>query len=198
MALAMPLLQFGLAEATPEEIQSRVLLEPLTASPVVGALARRSLLGAPSDLLRVDANRRVAEFEALLSETPIDSAAWLQLATARRDAGAALERIDRALALSRSTGRFEGQLMAARASFALSMWAALPPEMRQLAITDLLNGGWGWMPPAEQGAVRSALKRASDEARVDLRARLMQRGASAGPMIRAMGLAAPSAPRTGR
>ena len=181
MAVAMPLLQFSVAEATPEEIQARALLEPLTTSPVVGALARRGLLASPSDLLRADANKRVTEFEALLAETPLDSAAWLQLAMARRDAGVPLERVASAFALSRSTGRFEGQLLAARASFALPMWAELSPEMRQLAIADLLNGGWRLMSPAEKGELRGALAQASDETRDDLRARLAKAGRGADP-----------------
>jgi hypothetical protein len=192
--IAVPLLQFGLAEAAPSEKQWRALLEPLTESRLVGALARRNLLLTPSILTRLDVSERVTGFEALLGETPLDSAAWLQLAMARRDAGAPPERVASALALSRSTGRLEGELLISRVRFALPMWADLSPQSRQQTVADLLSGGWGLMSQDEQSEMRDVIAEASDEVRADLRTRLTRSGTAGRNIIQRVGLKAPPTP----
>lgn len=167
-------LRFGLAGALADATATEPRLKTFASDDLVGDLAERDLLRfapPPSPQARIDA------IGALLGRTPLSSGAWLDLAIARRTAGAPMESVAAALALSTLTGPNEARLMAGRAAFALPFWSALPPDARRALVADLV-GGWGVLGADDRGRFAAILVTAPDGSGEEVRAALLLNGAA--------------------
>jgi hypothetical protein len=170
--------RFGLAEALADASTAEARLRPFAGDPTLGAVAHRDMIVlAPP----VDAKQRVADLTELLSQSPLSSGAWLDLAIARRAAGASTESVAAALALSATTGPNEAVFMAGRASFALPFWSALPPDARRSLIGDLV-GAWGAVDGPGRARLAAILQNGADGTREGVRAALLLNG-DAGALI---------------
>jgi hypothetical protein len=167
-------LRFGLAEALADSASAESRLQPFAGDDLVGDLADRDLLRlAPpaSEQARIDV------LGALLSQTPLNGGAWLDLAIARRAAGASMESVAAALALSAMTGPNEARFMVGRVAFALPFWSALPPDARRALIGDLV-GGWSALSGDERARLSAILANAPDRSGEEARAALLLNGAA--------------------
>jgi hypothetical protein len=167
-------LSFGLAEAVADSASAESQLRPFVGDGLVGDLAERDLLRlAPS----LSAQARIDVLDALLSQTPLNGGAWLDLAIARRAGGASTENVAAALALSAMTGPNEARFMAGRVAFALPFWSALPPDARRALIGDLV-GGWPALGGDERARLAAVLANAPDRFAEEARAALLLNGAA--------------------
>ena len=167
-------LRLGLAEAFADAATAEARFGPFLGDGLVGDVAERDLLrlappAAPQ--ARIDA------VGALLGQTPLDGGAWLDLAIARRAAGASMENVAAALALSATTGPNEARLMAGRVAFALPFWSALPPGTRQALVADLV-GGWQALDDNDRARLSAILSGAPDGSGEEVRAALLLNGAA--------------------
>ena len=135
----------------------------------MGDVAERDLLRLASPTA---AQAKIDVVGALLSETPLNGGAWLDLAIARRAAGLSMEGVAAALAMSATTGPNEARLMAGRAAFALPFWSALPPDTRRTLVADLI-GGWPALDGGERARLAAILSEASDRSGEEVRAALL-------------------------
>lgn len=143
-------------------------------------LARRELLRART---ASPPKKAEAEVVALLSATPMNGGAWLDLAIARRAAGESTEDVAAALAMSSVTAPNEASFMAGRAAFALVFWDALPPDARRSLIADLI-GGWGEIDGNTRAKLVSVLKVEPDNAGVEVQAALLTNGDAGAALAR--------------
>jgi hypothetical protein len=198
MSLAGPLICISLAELEMDEEGAARAASSMASKQVADVYAIRHQLSS-SDHAKiggeegveetvVEAERRIALIEALLRVTPTASDLWLQLAANRLLSGAQPDEVLKALALSEVTGPNERHMMAARASFALPLYADLPEKVRGMASRDLV-GGWSELKFEQREFLRLVLARAPDDVRQDLRARLVRIGAEVELIITALGLA---------
>lgn len=191
MSSALPTLGFGVAELFADANSADTRLAPFLDDASVGALARSEMLTLASDK---SAAARAAALSALLSMTPLASGAWLDLAIAWRRAGAPMNRIASALALSALSGPNEGRFMAGRAAFGLPLWSGLPPDVRRSLIGDLV-GGWSQIDEARRRAIDAVLTAESDAAREEIRADLLLAGKAGSSIADALELAPQEASR---
>ena len=170
---ALPALRYGLASLFVDASSAPVRLSLWTADGLVGPLAKRDLLTlAPP----AAAASRVETLRSLLSATPMSGGAWLDLAVATQEAGASMEQVANALALSSLTGPNEARFMAGRASFGVPLWSKWPPDVRRTLIGDLV-GGWGEMQRSERADLDALLTVEADKTRDEIRAALLLAGA---------------------
>jgi hypothetical protein len=166
-------LQLGLAEQGADAANAEARFSPFAGDGLVGDAARRdSLRLAPPAAPR----KKIDAVSALLSQTPLNGGAWLDLAIARRAAGDKMENVAAALAMSATTGPNEGYLMAGRASFALPFWSALPLDARKSLVADLV-GGWEFLDKEGRERLAAILAAAPDRSPEELRAALLLAGA---------------------
>jgi hypothetical protein len=171
---ALPTLRYGLAGLSVDAVSATARLAPFTDEPGVGALAKRDVLTlAPPQA----AASRVAALASLIRDTPMSSGAWLDLSIAKEEAGAPMEQIANALALSSLTGPNESRFMAGRASFGLPLWSKLPPDLRRTLIGDLIVG-WSGMDQARRADLDTLLTAESDQTREEIRSSLLVAGAA--------------------
>jgi hypothetical protein len=175
-------LRFGLGEAQADSASAESQLQPFAGDGLVGDLADRDLLRlAPP----VPPQARVDAVGALLGLTPLNGGAWLDLAIARRAAGASMESVAAALALSAMTGPNEARFMAGRVAFALPFWSALPPDTRRSLIADLV-GGWGAFGGDDRARLSAILANAPDRSSEETRAALLLNGAAGAAIANAL------------
>ncbi len=192
LAAAAPgwiVLRFALAEAHADPATAEALFAPFAGDGLVGDLAARERLRLATP---PSPQERIAAVDALLSETPLNSGAWLDLAMARRAAGAPMASVLAALALSTTTGPNESRFMAGRAAFALPLWTALPPGARRASIADLV-GGWESLDEAGRRRLAAILGSAADRSGGEIRAALLLSGAPGAKVAAALMLRAPAA-----
>lgn len=187
LRLAATVLAFGCAEtfARPQSVEDR--LQSFVAVPIVASLARRDLLRlAPP----ADATTRVEDLSEFLTQRPLASGAWLDLSAAKIAANAGPDEVAASLALSNLTGPNEAYLMAARAAFALPLWASLPPDSRRSVIGDVV-GGWLGINESNRVGLKAALERASGKTREEVRAALLLAGKRATEIEKVLDLKSP-------
>ena len=181
--------RFALAEALTDASSAETRLRPFSNDATLGAIAHRDLIVVAPP---ADPRRQVADLADLLSDAPLSSGSWLDLAIARRAAGASTESVAAALAMSATTGPNEAVLMAGRASFALPFWSALPPDARRSLIGDLI-GAWTVIDGAGRGRLAAILQNAPDGSGEEVRAGLLLNG-DAGAQIASVLLPPPPKP----
>jgi hypothetical protein len=175
-------LRLGLAEWGAEAGDAEARFAPFVGDGLVGDLALRdSLRLAPPAATKA----KIAAVSALLSRTPLNGGAWLDLAIARRAAGDKMESVAAALAMSTTTGPNEASLMAGRASFALPFWSALPLDARRALVADLV-GGWQALDDEARQRLAAILAAAPDRAPEELRAALLLSGADGAAIAAAL------------
>ncbi len=184
ISLAVPTLRYGLAGLSVDANSAHARLTPLTDDPVVGAFVRGDLaMIAPA----TNAISQIDNLVSLVADTPMAGGAWLDLAIARLHAGAEMEQVSKALALSTLTAPNEGRLMAGRASFAIPEWSRLPPDIQRTLIADLV-GGWDEMDGVQRTDLDAELTVASALTRQQVRAALLLAGKAGSPIADALGL----------
>lgn len=184
IALALPALRYGLAEAQMNDADAEARLGAFVDDSIVGVLARRRLFALGSS---ADARGRVDEAGTLLARAPATSDVWLELARARFADGAAPESVTSALAMSHLVGPNEAVVMAGRATFALPLWAILPQDMHGVVAQDLV-GGWPTINEARRTILASVLTLARAQTRIELRAALRAERDAGAVVARRLGL----------
>ncbi len=171
--------RIALAEMPPDPVKAATAIAPFAGDPLLGDVARRDMLRLRPPIAAADAAASVGD---LLSGTPLNSGAWVELAEARRAEGAPIEAVASALALSTVTGPNEEYPMARRAAFGLPFFRALPPDERRALVADLA-GGWNAMDVRDQNRVLDWLVEAPDGLGGEVREALVRarRGGAAIP-----------------
>ena len=185
LSLALPTLRFAVAARSANASNAPARLRDALDAAPVAPLARRLalVLAAP----RAPAERAAA-LQELLALTPLASGAWLDLAMARHDAGAPMQSVASALAMSSLTGPNEARFMAGRAAFGLPLWDRLPPDVRRGLIVDLVSG-WDEVGEEQRRELDADLTLAPDGARAEILAALLLAGKPAAPILKALDLA---------
>jgi hypothetical protein len=174
--------RLGLAEQGAGAANAEARFSPLIGDGLVGDVALRDRLRlAPLAAPRA----KIDAVSALLSRTPLNSGAWLDLAIARRAAGDKMESVAAALAMSTVTGPNEAFVMAGRASFALPFWSALPPEARRALVADLV-GGWQALDDEARRRLSAILAAAPDRSPQEISAALTLTGAEGASIAAAL------------
>ncbi len=189
VALAAPtipmgfsLMQYGLASAFADASNADTRLRPFADDSPWAALAQKGLL---SFRVPTDPTKAAADVSALLSATPMNGGAWLDLAIARRASGASTENVAAALAMSNVTAPNEARFMAGRAEFALPFWAALPRDARNSLIADLISG-WDAVDAPHRERLSKTLHLAPEDAGEQVRAALLTNGAAGAAVANAL------------
>ncbi|QEN85695.1 hypothetical protein FZC33_05530 [Labrys sp. KNU-23] len=150
---SVPVLGFALAEHQAEESTDTAPLKTFAATLETGALAEAAMQSAIPQARPAD---RIEAATRLLKRRPLSSNAWFDLATARLADGKGMAEVAQALRLSALTGPNESVLMASRALFALSLWSALPDDLRRRTAQDIA-GGWDRFETSDKLVMRLTL-----------------------------------------
>lgn len=162
-------LSLALAERSADAASAPTKLAPFGGDNLVGDLATLEILKLAPPLSSADAATILRQ---LLSQTPLSSGAWLDLAIAQRAAGASTESVVAALEMSATTGPNELLLMEGRADFALPFWRGLPPDVQRSVIADLV-GAWAGI---DRTSLEDMLRNAPEGTREGVRAALLLNG----------------------
>ena len=192
IARALPVARFGWNEALVDAQNADARLRLFVDAPAIGGMARRDLWQiVPS----TDPAQASEDLGALLGRAPIAGREWVDLARARLVTGARLEQVASALAVSVVTAPNESQVMAARASFGLPLWASLPPDSRRGLVGDLL-GGWGDLAQNDRDSLRAIFAAGPVRSRQEVLGALLLSGKAGAPIIAALGLVVEPPPGT--
>jgi hypothetical protein len=115
-------------------------------------------------------------YSAVLSIKPLSSPDWLWLSGLQVSTDRPIETVVESFELSMLTGPNEGEVMANRGIFGLSIWDALPARLKDRTVTDLVVG-----IASSAGAttkLRTALSGEPEKVRTQLRTRLLAEGLS--------------------
>jgi hypothetical protein len=182
---AWPMLRFALGAQSAKASNAQARLGDLFDASPAAPLARKLALTLSPPTPPAE---RAAALTDYLALTPMASGAWLDLAIARRAAGAPMAEVASALAMSATTGPNEGRFMAGRAAFGLPLWDQLPPSLRRGLARDLVDG-WGELSEAQRRAIDDGLTIASDRTRAQVLAALLLESPSALEIVKALDLA---------
>ena len=175
-------LTFGVVEMQVDAGSTALQLQPFVNDGLVGDLAARDWL---RDASPTSPQARVEIIGRLLSRAPLNGGAWLDLAIARRAAGASTESVAAALALSTVTTPNEAHDMAGRIAFAAPFWSVLPPDARRALIADLV-GGWGALGGAQRARLTAIFAEDHERSREEVRAALLLNGAAGAAIVNAL------------
>jgi hypothetical protein len=114
---------------------------------------------------------------AVLSIKPLSSPDWLSFSGLQLSTDQPIEAVVESFELSMLTGPNEGEVMANRGIFGLSIWDALPARLKDRTVTDLVVGAVSSAGGATT-KVRTALSGEPDNVRSELRTRLTAEGLS--------------------
>ena len=128
-------------------------------------------------------NKRRDDLSALLAVKPVSSIDWLSLSRLELLTAQPRTQILASLLLSWATGPNEGYVMAERATFGLSLWEVLPPDLRSRVIADLAR-----VEITESGKFKTALSTKPEAAQKEIRAGLLALGLSPKEVERRLGL----------
>ncbi|RBP07330.1 hypothetical protein DFR50_12855 [Roseiarcus fermentans] len=165
-------LSLALAERSADAASAATALAPFVGDSLVGDVAARAAARLARPRSPVEAETLAGQ---LLSQAPLSSGAWLDLAIARREAGEPAETVAAALAMSTTTGPNELRFMTARAKFALPFWKSLPPDVQHAVIADLV-GGWAGIDPGARTKLRTMLSSAPEGTVEAMRTALLLNG----------------------
>ena len=140
-----------------------------TAVPGVAAAAWKIVL---PDLTATDSLRD--GLSAVLSIKPLSSPHWLWLSGLQLSTNQPIETVVETLKLSMLTGPNEGEVMAERGIFGLSVWDALPAHLKDRTVTDLVLG----TVSSARTKLETALSAETEKVRSELRTRLIAEGLS--------------------
>jgi hypothetical protein len=171
VATGWSIVRFSLAmmDKSPESRAEKV--RPFTAVSGVAAAAWKAVLPA------VAATDSVRDgYSAVLSIQPLSSPDWLSWSGLQLSTDQPIETVVGSFELSMLTGPNEGEVMANRGIFGLSIWDALPARLKDRTVTDLVVG----TVPSAQAAtkLRTAFSGEPDNLRSELRTRLQAEGVS--------------------
>jgi hypothetical protein len=173
------LAQLGWAEAFADPANAEARLRPLVDEPLTGARAKLDLLSVTS----AEPTRRADDLVHLLSVSPLNGGAWLDLAIVRRSLGKSAESVATSLTMSTLTWPNEALTMAGRVQFAAPFWSALPPDTRRALIGDLV-ASWSVINQNSRSRLMAIWGADGDGQGQEIRAALLTRGAP-GPQIAA-------------
>jgi hypothetical protein len=146
-------------------------VRPFTAVSGVAAAAWKAVLPA------VAATDSVRDgYSAVLSIKPLSSPDWLSWSGLQLSTDQPIETVVESFELSMLTGPNEGEVMANRGIFGLSIWDALPARLKDRTVTDLVVG-----IGSSAGAttkLRTALSGEPEKVRTHLRTRFLAEGLS--------------------
>src|SRR5262249_34009879 len=119
------------------------------------------------------ADGRRAALSSILSIKPLSSADWLSLSGIQFVADQPMVQVLGSLKLSVITGPNEGNVMADRGTFGVSIWDSLSSDLRRRAARDLVAAD-----PSAYWKIRSVLSGESERVRNELRESLLATGFS--------------------
>jgi hypothetical protein len=141
--------------------------------PGIGFSARTTeLTPGGADAANIVSKRR-DELIEVLSVRPLSSEYWLSLLRMKLAAGETSEKVAAALVMSALTGANEGYLMSRRAIFGLSLWEAMPPEVRRRAAMDTLAAP---LSDRRRTEIQKLLAAKSEKVRQEVKAILLEQG----------------------
>lgn len=178
-------LSFALANGSYGGANSLEKLQAYGHTPGVARFAHRDYVFAQG----VDVAARIDALTELLALTPLESAAWQNLAVLRLASGEKLEAILGALSVSAMTGPNEAPVMLMRAVLGIRLWSFMPPELRRTIASDII-GSWSVAEESSKSNIRSGLALATMQSREELRALLLASGPKAQVISTALGLEA--------
>ena len=148
-----------------------------TAVPGVGSAAwQGELMGKINQPDLKTADNQRDGLSAILAIKPLSSFHWLWLSETQLAMNQPTDTVLETLRLSMLTGRNEGAVMAARGIFGLSLWDALPPDLKDRAVTDLAAGIMS--SDRARSELRAVLSTELETVRNELRTRLVIEGLS--------------------
>jgi hypothetical protein len=146
-------------------------VHPWTAVPGVAAAAWKIVLPG---LTATDSLRDGQS--AVLSIKPLSSPDWLSWSGLQLSTDRPIEIVVESFELSMLTGPNEGEVMANRGIFGLSIWDALPAQLKDRTVTDLVVGAVSSGQATTK--LRTALSGEPEKVRTELRTRLLAEGLS--------------------
>ena len=161
-------IRFSLATMD-KSAENRGELHAWTAVPGVAAATWKIVL---PDLAATDSLRD--GLSAVLSIEPLSSPDWLWFAGLQLSTNQPIETVVESFELSMLTGPNEGEVMANRGIFALSVWDALPAHLRDRTVTDLALATIS----SARTKLETALSAETEKVRSELRTRLIAEGLS--------------------
>ena len=162
-------MRFSLATMDKSAENRHERLHAWTAVPGVAATAWKTVL---PDLTATDSLRDGVS--AVLSIEPLSSPDWLWLSGLQLSTNQPIETVVESFKLSVLTGPNEGEVMANRGIFALSVWDALPAHLKDRTVTDLAVGSIS----SAREKLGAALSAEPEKVRSELRTRLIAKGLS--------------------
>jgi hypothetical protein len=169
------IVHFSVAIANIESSEKRAeIANGWAAAPGVASTALQAELKEKVDTSDAKAadNRREA-FSSILSIKPMSSADWLSLSGMQFVTDQPMERVLGSLKLSVITGPNEGNVMADRGTFGVSIWDMLSSDLRRRVATDLVAADL-----SEYWRIRSVLSAESERVRNEVRDSLLATGFS--------------------
>jgi hypothetical protein len=174
--------RFSLAMVNIESSEKRTdMINTWAAMPGLASTALQADLTGeidPSDLQA--ANRRRETLSSILSIKPLSSVHWLLLSGMQLVTDQPMEQVLESLELSVVTGPNEGQVMAERGIFGVSLWEDLSRDLKSRAALDLGPMIYSRTPAegAKSGKFQAVLATKSEWVRNELRKALVATGIS--------------------
>jgi hypothetical protein len=167
------IVHFSLAMADIDSSEKRAeIAASWTAAPDVASAALQAVL---KDKINVSdslaAYRRRQALSLILSIKPLSSVDWLSLSIFRLVTDQPMEQVLGSLKLSMVTGPNEGNLMADRGTFGVSIWDSLSSDLQRRVATDLVAADM-----RENGKIRAVLSAEPERVRNDIRKSLLANG----------------------
>lgn len=168
-------MHFSLAMTSSDSSEKRAeIIKRWTSVPEVASAALQAELKEKVDSSDPQAaeSRREA-LSSILSIKPLSSGDWLSLSIFRRVSDQPMEQILAGFKLSTMTGPNEGNLMANRGIFGVSIWDSLPSDLQRRAARDLFTADL-----SEKQKIRPFLSALPKRVRNEVRESLLASGFS--------------------
>ena len=163
---------FSLAMMEADSSKKRAEAHMWTNVPGIASTARQAELMDkinPSDLTA--ANERRETISAFLSIRPLSSYHWVLLSSMEFATAQRIDDVLDALTLSALTGPHENHIMVERATFGISVWEDLPPDLKTRVAVDLTAE-----KITENANFRAVLSSKPQQVRNELRTTLLAQG----------------------
>lgn len=135
------IVQFSFANASTAATTADLTraFEPFADTPGVAALALerlmpRTKIGDNNFAITIVRRDQLSRY---LSIRPLSSSAWLSLAEDRLSTGQPMDKVRSSLFMSALTGPHEGEVMLNRATFGLTIWPLLSPDLQRRIANDM-------------------------------------------------------------
>ncbi len=185
VARGWEIVHFSLATANIDASEKRTdIINAWTTVPDVAAAALRAELRQKIDTFdpKATESRREA-LSSMLSIKPLSSLDWLSLSVIRQVTDQPMEKALQSLKLSVMTGPNEGNLMAERGTFGLSIWDSLTLDLKRHVAIDLITANL-----SENRKVRAMLSAEPERVRHEVRESLLANAFSAKEIEQRLGI----------